>query len=107
MKQRSEHWRDSNPEKWAAQRARTNAKSRGISFDLSYKDIEIPEVCPVFGVPFQRKTDYAASVDRIDNTKGYTRDNIQVISRLANLMKNSASKEQLIAFAKWVLKTYD
>lgn len=72
-------------------------------FDLTLDDIIIPDVCPVFGTPFERKTLFGASLDRIDNSRGYCRGNVQVISRLANTMKNSATQEQLEKFAYWIL----
>jgi hypothetical protein len=46
------------------------------------------------------------SIDRKDNTKGYTKDNVWVISQLANQMKSNATPEQLRAFARWILSEY-
>lgn len=43
--------------------------------------------------------------DRIDNTKGYTKDNVQVISHLANQMKASATRDQLQVFCKRMLES--
>jgi hypothetical protein len=43
------------------------------------------------------------SLDRIDPNKGYVIGNVQIISLLANRMKNDASKDELQRFAKWVL----
>lgn len=43
---------------------------------------------------------------RIDNNKGYIKGNVQVIGRRANIMKSSASPEELLKFAKWVINTY-
>lgn len=78
----------------------------GVTNTLIKDEIKIPELCPVFKVPFEYETRYAASLDRIDNSKGYTPDNVQVISRLANTMKRDATKEELIAFANWVIHSY-
>lgn len=76
------------------------------------EDIDIPETCPMLGMPLTTTQGEGvvwsnASVDRIDNTKGYVKGNVQVVSRLANSMKQHATPEQLVAFAKAILKQYD
>lgn len=92
---------------------RARAKKLGLSFDLEYEDLAPPSLCPVFGTPLVRvqphtngSKRFSMSIDRIDSTKGYTKDNIQIISFLANVMKHDASKEELITFADWIIKTY-
>lgn len=86
--------------------SKSGAKKRGIEHTLKIEDIVIPEVCPVFKTPFVKKTNYTASIDRINNTKGYHSDNIQIISKLANTMKSNATVEELQKFAIWILKEY-
>lgn len=44
------------------------------------------------------------SLDRIDNNRGYTKDNIQVISQCANAMKGAATWGELKMFAKWIME---
>ena len=46
------------------------------------------------------------SLDRMDNSKGYVKGNVQVISHKANSMKFSASKDELLKFAEWVMRVY-
>ena len=41
--------------------------------------------------------------DKKDPTKGYTSDNVWVISQLANAMKWDSTPEERKAFANWVL----
>jgi len=95
-------YRATKAPKYLIECAKANAKKRGLEFDLTEDDINIPDLCPVLGVPFKSRTRYSASLDRIDNNKGYIKGNIQIISWRANQMKSDASPEELRAFAKWV-----
>lgn len=77
-------------------------------FDLDYTDMELPKYCPILNIELsytKNSSSYDhASVDRIDNNKGYVKGNVVVISRLANSMKNEASFEQLKMFSENILK---
>jgi hypothetical protein len=79
--------------------ARTRAKREGLDFNLTLEDIIVPERCPVFGFPLvvgQRGSlRTSPSLDRIDNSKGYIRGNIVVISFRANTIKNDATLDEL------------
>lgn len=82
--------------------AKNRAKKRGIEFSLSKEDVYLPDQCPVLGTSFVVRTQYAMSLDRIDSTKGYIKNNVQVISKKANTMKSNASEIELKKFADWV-----
>ena len=90
------------------ERARERAKKRNLEINITVDDIELPEVCPILGIPLKPGDQYnyldSYSLDRIDNSKGYIKGNIKVISTLANMMKNCASKEQLLTFVKTIPK---
>lgn len=93
-------------------RARSRAKERGQEFKIELNDIQIPDTCPVLGIPIapvkgkSGAFDSSPSLDRIDNSKGYLPGNVQVISQLANAMKSTATPHQLRMFAAWVTETY-
>ena len=78
------------------------------SLDKGWIAEQLKEGCPVFKVPFdstgsrQRFTPFAASIDRYDSSKGYTKDNVFVISLLANMIKTSATTAQVRAVYKWM-----
>lgn len=100
------------PEWKMHQRAKQRCKETGREFTIVVDDIIIPEVCPILGIKLNMNSGKSGayrnspSLDRIDNSKGYTKENIQVISQLANAMKCHATKEELLKFAGWVIKTY-
>lgn len=77
---------------------------KGLEFNIEISDIVIPNICPILRIKlgrFDRKT--APSLDRIDNTRGYIKGNVRVISNRANVMKGDMSLEdieRLSAYAK-------
>jgi len=92
---------------WKQAKHRAKYDYKDMEFTIMVEHILIPERCPYMGVPFQPlDKKYGYSLDRIDSDKGYTPDNIQVISRIANIMKNNATEQELISFAKGVLNVH-
>lgn len=107
----TQKWQSKHPESRLFNAAKQRASKKNIEFSITINDIIIPTHCPIMGVELTTETgegrkQTAASLDRIDNSKGYTKDNIQVISWLANSMKQEATKEQLLAFALGIIKFY-
>lgn len=87
--------------------AKKRAKENDLDFDLTVEDLLVPQICPILGIPLSTgsltKEKQSPSLDRLDNSKGYTKENSWVISSLSNTMKNDASFEELILFAKWIV----
>jgi hypothetical protein len=107
-------WRKRCINKTLTNSARKRAKAKGIPFDINYTDVIVPEYCPILNIKLEpnqegtkRYSKNSPSLDRINPELGYVKGNIQVISHLANVMKNCATKEELKVFANWVLKNYD
>lgn len=73
------------------------ARKRGLEFNLTEEDLKVPAVCPVLGIPLKIKgtREECPSVDRFDNTKGYTKDNVRIISYRANMIKCDATLQEL------------
>lgn len=89
------------PERSLLVRARQRALTRKLSFNITKEDIIIPLVCPILGIPIIKNVgrklgppDNRPSLDRIDNNKGYTKDNIVVCSNRANQIKNCGTAEE-------------
>lgn len=83
------------------QACRGSAKKRNLEFNISIEDIIIPSHCPYLGIELtnilgEGQVQSNASVDRIDSSKGYIKDNIQVISLRANILKGNSNIEQLL-----------
>jgi hypothetical protein len=100
---RNKSYRKTDPAIKVVAQARGRAKRKNIEFNLEVSKIYVPTVCPYLKVPFiigkKGNYEYTYSIDRIDNSKGYIQGNVELITKKANLMKNSATKKELINFA--------
>jgi hypothetical protein len=80
--------------------AKHRAKKKGIKFEIEMEDIIIPTTCPLLGIPIRldtgdKRSPNNPSLDQIRPGKGYTLDNIQVISARANWLKADATLQEL------------
>lgn len=97
------------------------AKTRGIEFDTSITEEYLKEIyekqnrmCAISGLPivFAETNDLhrhgssdgssSASLDRIDSSKGYTKDNIQWTHKKVNAMKNNLNENEFLRLCKAV-----
>lgn len=87
--------------------AKQRAERYGLDFDIELSDIVVPTHCSYLGVELRpgSKGNYAnsPSLDRIDNSKGYVKGNIQVISTKANTAKSNLTLDELRQFALAIL----
>lgn len=100
-------WRKENPKKYILWRAKQSAKKRNLPFSLVADDIELRETCPVLGVKLKyadavKNDPAAASLDRIDSTKGYVKGNVTIMSFRANTMKSDITPTELEALYKYL-----
>jgi len=99
-------WKAKNPELALLASAKSNAKIMGREFTITVDDIVIPTHCPILGVRltpvgFSPRT-FNASVDRLDNTKGYVPGNVSIISWQANVWKGARTADQVRALLKYM-----
>lgn len=81
--------------------AKSRAKNKNLEFSIEDGDVKWNDVCPVLGIPITIERDKgrggdanSPSLDRIDNSQGYVKGNIRIISNRANKLKNSMTKEE-------------
>jgi len=83
---------------------KSKCKSKGIPFDVSIEDIEIPTHCPLLGLELKaglpRNSPESPSIDKIIPSLGYVRGNVWVISQRANTIKHNASLEEIEMICK-------
>lgn len=99
--------------------AKSRAKKRNLEYNLdsswALAWLEKHEYkCPYTGVELtaskkdgsglRGSATSTVSIDRIDSTKGYTKDNVEFVSYYANVAKHKFSKEEFITMCKSVLE---
>lgn len=99
-------YREANVEMGMWHSCKKRAKRRGLPFDLTIEDLEVPEKCPILGLELKVGSDssleVSPSLDRIVPELGYVKGNIRVISFRANRLKSDASIEELEAILKYM-----
>lgn len=101
-------WEARHPEYYIINNARRRAKMFNVPFELKRTDIVVPDICPVLGIPIFRgkdgkSSDNSPSLDRIIPQKGYTKDNVRIISAKANRWKNEMTLDdalKIVAYLK-------
>jgi hypothetical protein len=100
--------RKANPIKAMLIAAKHRAKLAGIPFNLVEDDIQMPLYCPILGVKLiygaAGKLNWAnntASLDRINNNKGYVKGNVHIVSSKFNTLKSNLSVDEIIRMAEY------
>jgi hypothetical protein len=99
------HGRSDSLEANMVDRSKSRAKRKGFEHSITIHDIQIPDICPLLGIPLFPSTTgrvgpNSPTLDRIDSSKGYTPDNVWVISYKANTIKSNATPEELLKIAR-------
>lgn len=79
--------------------AKRRSKELNLEFSIKSTDLETPKFCPLLGIELiygghDSRDTRSASIDRINNKKGYYKDNVWIISDRANRIKRDASFEE-------------
>lgn len=97
--------RRNNPEYYIYHHAKIRAKKKGIEFNIELEDIIVGDTCPVLGIPLfvmERQGHNSPTLDRIDNTKGYIKGNVEVISWRANNIKSDSNLAEIEKIYLWL-----
>jgi len=103
-------WRMNNRGSALLTIARFRAKQKDLEFSITHEDID-PKIqrgfCALTGIRFNLKngkTWDSPSIDRIDSSKGYTKDNVRVVLYCVNVMANVWGSEKILQIAAAITK---
>lgn len=92
--------------------ARNNSRRRKIEFDIAVEDIsqlydDQAGCCAITGLPMMYSTenpDFSLSIDRKDSSRGYLKNNIQLVCWRVNTMKSNMEPEMFHWWCKLIAK---
>lgn len=94
-----------NPDLRMLNSAKRAAKEKGLNFNLTVEDTQVPAWCPALGIKLVSKIgprrNNSPSLDRIVPSLGYVKGNVVVVSWLANRIKTDATTDQLLRVARF------
>lgn len=99
---------------------RTRAEKSNLDFNLDKEYIKTlylkqDKKCEKTNIPFElskgnglkERSPWSISIDRIDNSKGYTKDNVQLVCLMYNLCKSSWTEKEIQEFCAKVVINKD
>ena len=101
VKQWERNKRQNNPEYYLWKAAKKRSRDKQLDFNIEVSDIIIPQFCPFLNIPIIHKSGAgprrpsSPSLDRLDNSLGYIKGNILVISWRANRLKNDSEFQEM------------
>lgn len=102
-----------NIEKHLTMAAKRRAIKKQLPFDIDEDYIksiwQLDNICPITNIKYWEDNNNfnSPSIDRIDNNKGYTKDNVRIISVKANFIKSNYSLDELEKIIKGFREYYD
>lgn len=97
--------------------AKRGAQARSLPLDIEYHDVLSlvrTGKCEISKIPFDKRRKpangpdlpFRASLDRIDNTKGYLKNNVQVVCRIFNHCKWNWNTEDILQLATALVREH-
>jgi len=94
--------------RYLVNKARDRSKTKNMEFNIDISDLDEPIVCPILGIEINwanlsgKVGENSPSIDRIDNSKGYIKGNVRVVSYKANSLKSNGTIEEFEKIIKYM-----
>lgn len=91
---------------WIAKRHRMTSKgasARGLECSITKEEVGVllyAGVCQQTGIPFEPSGNFAASIDRVDNSQGYVAGNVQAVCWIYNRAKGAGTEADVLRMAR-------
>jgi hypothetical protein len=108
---RQTRYRRNNRSKILVSAAFDRAKQKNLPYDLDTEWCrnELTKGCAMTNIPFgvDQNVPTAPSIDRVDSSKGYTKDNCRIVLKVMNFWKREYSDDALYQIAKAFVEKYE